>query len=259
MIQRKLNVTKLLKQYDLVQKSIFNVSDTFGSDAEVGCPPTVELSCSGTNSQNSDKQVQPRRKHCCLYCNIQVGNFSRHSERHHSDEFQVQEFMSLDKRCIKRRTLIAKPKREGDFCPAKMVPVLNKKNNQSEEFLACIYCRGYYCPKIPRRHVKKCSFNYNPKVSCNAQSKGQTLTAGPFGPHDVLRTIGLLDFKRADRVTLVAKKDIIICEVGRRYIRSHKERHLLVVAKRLMRRLARLLLAAEDIEGNSKLELSDIG
>lgn len=79
--------------------------------------------------------------------------------------------------------------------------------------------------------------------------------ANCFGPHDPLRTSGVLQSLKADEVSLVAKRDRIICEVGRKYIKSHKQTHLRTVAKRHMRRLARLLIEARKIENNSSLSL----
>ncbi|GLV46372.1 uncharacterized protein CBL_20714, partial [Carabus blaptoides fortunei] len=67
--------------------------------------------------------------------------------------------------------------------------------------------------------------------------------APPFGPNDILKISGLLNMMKADETSLVAKKDNIICEVVRRYIKSHREKHQLLVAKRYMRRLARLVIA----------------
>lgn len=90
------------------------------------------------------------------------------------------------------------------------------------------------------------------------QAVAQNLMASCFGPNDPLRTSGLLNSLAADDVSLVAKKDKIICEVGRKYITSHKEKHLVQVARRQMRRLARLLMESRKIEKNDSLSLLTI-
>lgn len=59
----------------------------------------------------------------------------------------------------------------------------------------------------------------------------------------------------ADEVSLVAKKDINICEVARKYVKCHKEVHLTQVARRYMRRLARLLIEIRKIENNNDITL----
>nr|CAI5849407.1 unnamed protein product [Callosobruchus analis] len=57
---------------------------------------------------------------------------------------------------------------------------------------------------------------------------------------------------------MIAKKDKIIYEVGRRYVKRHKQSHLLIVARRYMRRLARLLQCSRNLENKQNLELIDI-
>lgn len=109
-----------------------------------------------------------------------------------------------------------------------------------------------------RRHAKKCFFNPDPCKPFKAQIEGQTVMSGHFGPNDILRSSGLLNMMKADDISMTAKKDSIICEVARRYIRSHKEKHLLNVAKRNMRRLSRLLLAVRQITKTDSLKMIDI-
>lgn len=82
--------------------------------------------------------------------------------------------------------------------------------------------------------------------------------ADHFGPNDVLRTSGLLDSLMADDISLVAKRDRTICEVARKYVKCHKERHLIQVARRYMRRLARLLIEVRKIENDKSLTLFSI-
>ncbi|KAK4882275.1 hypothetical protein RN001_005594 [Aquatica leii] len=86
----------------------------------------------------------------------------------------------------------------------------------------------------------------------------QAIPTGAFGPNDPLKISGLLDKLRADKISLTAKRDKITCEVARRYLKSHKEKHLVTVAKRYMRRLARILEQVRQYEGNSKLSLEEI-
>lgn len=118
---------------------------------------------------------------------------------------------------------------------------------------------GYYARKTLRRHVKRCVFNKDKNFSGKRhQAEGHTLMANFFGPDDILRTSGILQSLRADEVSLVAKRDKIICEVGRKYLKSHKQQHLRVVAKRHMRRLARLLIEARKIEKDNSLSLMSL-
>lgn len=216
-----------------------------------------------------------KRKHNCVYCDVLVGNFARHLERQHSDEMEVQKFLAMDKNNPNRKKLIDKIRKDGDFCSGQAIPVqekkkkyasvenggekLNEDNTSTCNLLPCTHCRGYYAKKTLRRHVKRCFFN-NMKTSkrTRPQSDGHTLMADHFGPNDLLRTSGVLKTLKADEVSLVAKRDRIICEVARKYVKSHKEKHLVTVARRYMRRLARLLIEIRKSENDKSLSLLTI-
>ncbi|KAF5298979.1 hypothetical protein FQR65_LT19551 [Abscondita terminalis] len=199
-----------------------------------------------------------KRKHTCLFCYQEVRNFSRHLERNHFDEFEVQKFMALEKHSKDRKKYIDKLRKEGDFSTSNIVPVMKLEECSKNNYICCKFCRGYYTSKSLRRHVKKCFFNPDKSKRCNAQIDGQAIMVGNFGPQDPLKISGLLNMMRADEISLTAKKDKIICEVARRYIKSHREKHQLVVAKRYMRRLARLLMGVRQISHNKSLTLIDI-
>nr|CAI5817390.1 unnamed protein product [Callosobruchus analis] len=235
-----------------------NFSPHTPSDFERNDSPTVmEANCS-PRSVEINKRKRIRRGHRCLFCDCEVKDFARHLERHHSDEIEVQRFMSLKKCSMKRKSAIGKLRREGDFCSSKIIPVLRKADKVESDYIACIHSRGYYTSKSLRRHVKKCSFNPNPSKRCKSQSQGHTLMAGPFGPNDPLRISGVLNMMKPDDVSMVAKRDELICEVARRYIKRHKEKHLLLVAKRHMRKLARLLICVRKLDNSPTVNMSEI-
>lgn len=234
---------------------------------------TCEISSSSKLVISSNKGR--KRKHNCIYCDVLVGNFARHLERQHTDEMEVQKFLAMDKTNPNRKKIIDKIRKEGDFCSGEAVPVqekkgkrtsmgnrdenLNEDNTSTCSLLPCTHCRGYYAKKTLRRHVKRCFFN-NMKTSNRSrpQSDGHTLMADHFGPNDPLRTTGVLKTLKADEVSLVAKRDRIICEVARKYVKSHKEKHLVMVARRYMRRLARLLIEVRKNENDKTLSLLSI-
>ncbi|XP_050519622.1 uncharacterized protein LOC126893457 isoform X1 [Diabrotica virgifera virgifera] len=227
----------------------------------------IEKSADETNSSLIDsvclKKRRIRRKHNCIYCDIPVLNFARHLERIHSDELEVQKYLSLDKKDPKRKYFIDKIRKEGDFCIGKSVPVFRRnvlsnsdESSTNSNMLPCIHCKGYYAKKSLRRHIRRCYFNEKKATGkVRHQSEAQNLMATNFGSTDPLRTSGVLNSLAADDISLVAKKDKLICDVGRKYVKSHKDRHLIQVAKRQMRRLARLLIQSRKIENNSNLTL----
>ncbi|CAH0560639.1 unnamed protein product [Brassicogethes aeneus] len=209
------------------------------------------------NISQTNKSKRVRRKHSCIFCDVLVTNFARHLERCHSDELEVQRFLSLTKNDPERKCLIDKIRKEGDFSTGEKIPVLKVCSDTPTEtnLLPCIFCKGYYAKKTLRRHVKRCKFNKIQSPTRHSQSQAQNMMVNHFGPNDPLRTSGVLNSLAADEISLAAKKDKIICEVGRQYVKCHKDKHLVQVAKRQMRRLARLVIEARKIENNFKLTL----
>ncbi|KAG5884182.1 hypothetical protein JTB14_034721 [Gonioctena quinquepunctata] len=53
---------------------------------------------------------------------------------------------------------------------------------------------------------------------------------------------------RAGKVSLVAKKDILICAFGSRYMKLHWEKHFINVTSRKMRELAKILIEIKQLE-----------
>ncbi|KAG5874174.1 hypothetical protein JTB14_011794 [Gonioctena quinquepunctata] len=206
----------------LSQLTFLTTSSTLVSE-----PTNSEVNSAIEHISKLDIKKRIGRKHTRPFCYLKCGNFSRHLERNHEDETLVQEFLCLDKTSTKRKKLIDKIRREGDFCTAETIPVM-QQNKEPTEFILCKFCM-------------------DPTKRFNAKSEGQTVMAGHFGPNDILRSSGLFSMLRADEVSMVAN------------IRRHKEKHLLLVAKRKMRRLARLLIAVRHQSKNYSLELVDIG
>lgn len=57
---------------------------------------------------------------------------------------------------------------------------------------------------------------------------------------------------RSDEISLQAKIDPLICPFGTRYITSHREKHLAIVASRKMRELAKLLIETKKCDNSIK-------
>nr|CAI5858713.1 unnamed protein product [Callosobruchus analis] len=53
---------------------------------------------------------------------------------------------------------------------------------------------------------------------------------------------------RADKISLEAKNDFLICAFGSRYLKIHREKHFINVTSRKMRELSRILLTVKKIE-----------
>lgn len=96
-----------------------------------------------------NKKSKTRRKHECIFCETAVHNFSRHLERKHANETQVQKYLLLSKNDPRRKKLIDKLRKEGDFRGGTIVPVQSRgrsngttSTNNPCKVLPCIYCKG---------------------------------------------------------------------------------------------------------------------
>lgn len=191
--------------------------------------------------------------------------FSRHILRHHSLEVEVQQILALRTGDKRRKILFTKLRNKGNFLKStfdeNIVPVrkpvssiLEKPNTSS--YLPCKYCRGFYKRKYLFRHIKICPHNMDDKkLRTNAQSDGQSLLTA-YKRNDVLKT-EVFPVMRPDSISLTAKADPLICEVARRYLKSHREKQFRLVASRKMRQLASLLLEMRK-EGNIRTMLSTL-
>lgn len=57
---------------------------------------------------------------------------------------------------------------------------------------------------------------------------------------------------RADKISLVAKQDNLICAFGARYLKLHREKHFINVTSRKMRELAKILIELKKINQSIK-------
>ncbi|KAG5861571.1 hypothetical protein JTB14_036460 [Gonioctena quinquepunctata] len=110
--------------------------------------------------------------------------------------------------------------------------------------LPCSECLGFYSSKQLARHRKTCS-----KIikKGNAQSDVQTKLIAGIRLDEQLKN-KVFPRMRADKVLLVAKKDILICAFGSRYMKLHREKHFINVTSRKMRELAKILIEIKKLE-----------
>lgn len=193
-----------------------------------------------------------RRKHFCCYCNEEVSNYARHLERNHSNERKVQNFLSLDKNSKKRKFLINQLRIQGDFCTQK-ITTEKKLSRSIKDYAFCVSCRQYFSWRTFPRHKRRC--NSSVTKSINSED---TAMIGNVESEDSLLLQGVRKKPVSDEISIVIKNDNLICEIGRQYIRSHREKNSKLVARRYMRRLARLLIRIRQIEGNNDLNLIDL-
>lgn len=196
-------------------------------------------------------------------------HFARHIERKHADEPRVKKILSLPVGSIERKELWDCVRKEGNFAlfreEKKVIAVRrptedeSRKNAKSfNDFAACSSCSGVYKRKTLSRHAKRCPGRVNEdqqRGRLYALTQSQTFLAASRCQNDFLLKSRLkkevFDIMRADKISEVAKGDLLICLFGENHLKKHKRPQIATVTSNKMRELARLLIALKDIIGLS--------
>lgn len=203
-----------------------------------------------TNENPNQTTKRVRENNFCFYCESSVGNFARHLQRMHPLELDVQEFMSKPANSRERKNLISNIRKRGNYLHNSYEERIKavKKGAFPESrntHLPCEFCLGFYNRTQLWRHKKICSKNKNNKNS--GQALSQNLLCKNLKIDEQLKS-QVFPRMRADEVSLVAKRDNIICSFGARYLKTHREKHFVNVTSRKMRELAKLLMEVKKKE-----------
>lgn len=186
-------------------------------------------------------KIPNRIRDMCFFCEEEVLNFARHIRRQHSMEIEVVEIFSKRTGSLERKHLITKLRKKGNFlkCETNSMKPVRKPINDSTNFLPCDNCLGLYASKQLYRHRKKCLGSSEGRQK--AQSSGQNRLLNNIQVDKKLKET-VFPRMRADKISLAAKRDSLICAFGARYLKIHREKHFVNVTSRKMRDLARILL-----------------
>lgn len=220
-------------------------------EASINQPDVIihqdEIDTSDVPITSQSKRKWDKRDYC-FFCEVDVLKFSRHLLRHHTSEMEVQQILALKVGDKRRKILFNKLRNEGNFLKStaedNVIPVRKTTSNEPQNlstYLPCKFCKGFYKKTSLFRHVKVCPQNTDGRSKrTNAQADGQSLLA-TCSQDDFLRR-EIFPSLRADRISLAAKTDKLICAVARRYLKSHRDKQFRVVASRKMRQLGALLI-----------------
>ncbi|CAH1102112.1 unnamed protein product [Psylliodes chrysocephalus] len=207
-----------------------------------------ELVCTKNRTirDNTRENTYKRKKDMCYFCETDVLNFARHIKRNHFCELEVQQIFSNGKKTKERRELLAVLKKKGNFLKnsTECVKPVKQALQLDKTFLPCPECLGFYRSKFLYRHRKKCC---KEKSSKTAQADSQTFTLKNLRIDQYLKDV-VFPKMRADKISLEAKNDFLICAFGARYLKLHREKHFINVTSRKMRELSRILLELKKIE-----------
>ncbi|XP_072377251.1 uncharacterized protein [Diabrotica undecimpunctata] len=216
------------KQVNKDELNIEEQSNSPSSSVSLNIHQHVEETCN-INTKSLKKSV------FCYFCESVVLNFPRHILRNHQSELEVQKILVYPPRSKTRKQLLFALRKKGNYLlgSANLKPV--RKGSADTNYLPCDHCFGMYSAKNLWRHRKIC----NPySITRNSQSQAQNFLLRHLKLDTYLKET-VFPRIRADNVSLVAKKDPLICAFGSRYLKIHREQHFIPVASRKMRELAK--------------------
>ncbi|KAJ8958232.1 hypothetical protein NQ318_017375 [Aromia moschata] len=196
-----------------------------------------------------------RSQHFCFYCEEHVKQFSRHIVRNHKYEFEVQKILFLPKQSKERKQLITNLRNKGDFLCRQNGDDLKFRKNMIHDPLPCEHCLGFYSRKRLWIHKKYCSLRPSNDISKFSAGSAQTLLVSNLKmDRELIERV--FPRMRADKISLTAKKDALICAFGSRFLKIHRDKHQVLVTSRKMRELAKVLIEMKKLnpQVNSLIE-----
>lgn len=154
-----------------------------------------------------------------------------------------------------RKQHIDQLRKRGNFfnniCGATKLKPVRRPNRFAEQpkamdYLPCKFCFGLFKKNYLRRHLKKCTLkkellSNTPK---NIQADAQSLLLA-FTDDDTKLVDDVFPRMAPDEISMVVKADPLIRAFGSRYLKCHKEKHLITVVSNKMRELGRYLMAMQ--------------
>ncbi|XP_072380664.1 uncharacterized protein [Diabrotica undecimpunctata] len=192
------------------------------------------------------KPPYKRKPDYCYYCETEVLNFGRHIIRNHSMELDVAEIISKPIRSRERRSLFDKLRRKGNFLAdgGNCFKAVRQTYVPDRVLIPCDNCLGFFSSKLLYRHRKNCGNRSNQE---RAQFAGQSKMFPNIKIDHRLKE-EVFPRMRADKISMEAKNDFLICAFGTRYLKTHREKHFIAVTSRKMRELSKILIEMRKID-----------
>ena len=213
------------------------------------------------------------KKQACYYCGKLLCKIARHYEQKHPSEREVAIALSFNKGSPTRKKQLEKLRLMGNYHhnvtvleTGKGELILKRRPTSADkcipdDYLPCNYCLGFFKRQELWKHIKGCAAKpkddspdapkYH-KVQTNAKLLLLNSTTASSSGNNILRRVFLT--MKSDEVSLIAKNDWLIKEVGLFLIEKHGEKQQHLTSQK-MRELARFLreLRAADFSPNARL------
>ncbi|CAG9773287.1 unnamed protein product [Ceutorhynchus assimilis] len=200
---------------------------------------------SGCTKLIATKAPYKRKPDHCYYCETKVLNFSRHVLRNHSNENDVAKILAKPIKSRERKKLFNLLRRKGNFLAdgGDCFKPVREGYVPERDKLPCDNCLGHFSSKLLYRHKKKCK-----QGNAGDSENVKQLKMFYNGKVDRRLKEEVFPHMRADKLSLEAQKDPLICEYGARYLKTHREKHFIYVTSRKMRELSKILLEMRKLE-----------
>ncbi|KAK4886596.1 hypothetical protein RN001_002867 [Aquatica leii] len=197
----------------------------------------------GIYKHNGEVRKGKKKMDFCFYCETSVLNFARHITRNHTSEVEVQKILSKPPGSRERKSLLDLLRKKGNFLNSNVACKPVQSLRAAKDLLPCDHCLGFFSAKLLWKHRSRCTDS----KSKNHKAAAQNILVANLRIDSALKNT-VFPRMRADEISLVAKKDPLICAYGARYMRIHREKHFIAVTSRKMREIARLLIELKKIE-----------
>lgn len=230
----------------------------------------VSLRCAKTSK---DKKRIYDKKQACYYCGTLIIKIARHYELKHQSEREVAIALSFNKGSTERKSHLEKLRLLGNYHHNLTVletgkgelivmrrPSSSNQKSRAEDFLPCPSCCGFLKRQDLWKHAKSCKFKPQDMKDAPKYQKVQQnakLMLFPAIYNDSSSILSkLLATMKIDEVSVIARNDELIRDVGVMLLEKHGEKQNNLVSQK-MRELARLLMQLRETEFRPDAQLSE--
>ena len=211
-----------------------------------------------------------RKKQACYYCGELTSKLPRHMMCKHATEKEVITALSFPNGSSSRKAAWHKLRSRGNYHHnmtfmdvGKSNLIVARKPNQSgrnvgsDDFLPCPHCRGFYRRQELWKHTNGCKTKAEsqPEIQKWVQINSQLMLFGALKKSSNMLD-NVLATMRNDDITLLAKSDPLILDVGEMLVQKHGVSKASDTSQ-TMRELSRLVIQLRKIDGDPRAQLSN--
>jgi hypothetical protein len=226
------------------------------------CIVIPEVIVKQRSSELSIGQRDWGRKHFCFLCNASVCDIPRHLEAMHNDNELVQAALKKPKKSKERRALWKVLINRGSYAHNNKAKEIGgelhvvrrpSKNVNSDDYVGCIHCFGYFKKKCMWRHAKNCSGSFANERDSSFQKSISHVSSVMTSSSACAKSAKFLlegffsKLKLKDEVNIVVKNDTLLNCFTISLLQEGKHH---TDVSYTIRQLARLLMKVREMEKN---------